>query len=66
MNVIASCIKLTAACLCAPIVNIPMTAEGRVSYRQKVEPDLFSMSKEIDSSLHMWNNVLYWILPKPG
>jgi len=66
MKVIASCMNWTAACLCTPMVNMPMTAEGRVSYRQKVEPDLFSISKEIDSSLHMWNSVLYWILPKPG
>lgn len=66
MKVRASCMNWTVARLCTPIVSMPMTADGSVSYKQKVEPYLFSMSKLIDSSLHMWKSVLYWMRPKPG
>ena len=53
MKVRASCMNWTEARLCTPIVSMPMTADCSVSYKQNVEPCLFSMSKLIDSSLHM-------------
>jgi len=55
----ASIINLTVALRCTPIVSIPITPLARQSYKQKVDPDLLSISNEIDSSLHMWKNVLY-------
>lgn len=57
--------NLTDAFFSTPIVSIPMTPEPRESYRQKVEPVLLSMSKEIYSRRHIWKNVLYWICAKP-
>ena len=48
------------------MVSMPITPLAKQSYRQKVEPDLLSISKEIDSKRHMWKNVLYWIWARPG
>ena len=57
--------NLTVDFLCTPIVNMPITPLARQSYRQKVDPDLLSISNEIDSSLHIWKNVLYYMLASP-
>ena len=58
MNSIAEFMKPTAARLWTPIVSIPKTADYKTSKRQKVLPDLLSISNEIYSFLHMWNSVL--------
>jgi len=58
--------NLETALLCTPIVSIPSTPLARQSKRQKVEPERLSISKEIDSRRHMWKNVLYWMLARPG
>lgn len=48
------------------MVNMPITPDWSESYKQNVEPLLFSMSKDIDSSLHIWKKVLYWMVERPG
>lgn len=45
---------------------MPMTPDYRESKRQNVEPERFSISKEMDSRRHMWKKVLYWIVERPG
>jgi hypothetical protein len=45
--------KFTATFLCTPIVSIAITPLYKQSYSTKVDPLLFSISNEIDSSLHI-------------
>jgi hypothetical protein len=44
----------------------PTTALCKESYILKVVPCLFSISNEIYSSLHIWKNVLYYKVERPG
>jgi len=48
-----------------PIVINPNTPVWSESIKTNVEPIFFSKSNEIFSILHIWKNVLYWILVNP-
>ena len=66
MNLNASHIIPNVSFLSPAIVIIANTPDYKQSCNINAVPFLDSRSKEIDYSLHMWKNALYYILEIPG
>ena len=65
-NLKASHIICKAYFLSSAIVINAITPDYKQSCSMKAVPFLVSRSNEIDWSLHIWKNCLYWIFVKPG
>lgn len=58
----ASFIYVVHTFLCSAIVSSAIVPLYKQSGITNVEPILFSKSNEIESNLHKWKNILYWIV----
>lgn len=66
MNLKASFIMASVSFLSSAMVIMARTPDCRQSCSMKAVPLRDSRSNEIDWSLHIWKNALYWILETPG